>query len=1154
MQNSAEAYSRPRKVCQNLRLYVAVSTKIMLPPGGTKLRGRMKVLFMTMKLTFILLTIALLNASAAAFSQTVTYKGKDVSLKTVFAVVKQQTGYTVFGNKDMFAQAQKVTVTADHTPLKDFLDNVFIGQPLTYHIDGKTIFISNKPIDHTVKPLIKKDTSKPGADFTALVINLQSEAMINATVVLKRTGKGVITDVKGRFVMKDVKMGDVLTISYIGYKTTTHIITELSDQVLLLEPTDNSLDQVIIQGYGKTTRRSTTGNIVKITSDEILRNNNMNPMLALVGKVPGLVVTPQSGFASSSVRFELRGRKGIGGQFVADPLFIIDGVPIMNLEMGSGNYETGSTGVTQGFVTGPGGGQSPFFSLDPNEIESIEVLKDADATAIYGSRGANGVILITTKRSKENSGTQLNFNIAQGVSMITREFDLLNTPEYVQIRKEALANDGLPIDAINAPDLVLWDTTRYTNWQKKIWGNWAHATRANMTLSGGNMLTQFRLNGSFERQTEVNLGSEGNKRGGVSLSVTHTSINNRFRANATASYMLTDVGLSASPGNADMAPNSPSIYNKDGSLNFEEWMTNSRYETPFAVLKQQFSNKTGFLRGSMNFAYELARGLNASINFGYNNSKSDAFQAMPIAAQNPIFNPTGYSFSSTTNSRNLIVEPQLNYNTTLGKGRLSALLGGTWQSTQTDVSNMMGFGFTSDDLIHAIQNAPVQSVTQVFGEYKYAAVFARLSYSLHDRYYFNLNARRDGSSRFGADNRFGNFGSAGAAWIVSGEKWMQSWLPKSLSLVKLRGSYGIVGSDNVGDYQYMAQWSSMLNGNILEDYDGKAPLTSLIAVNPSYHWQANKKFEASLSLGFLNDRISLDASYYNERCDNQLTQFPIALMTGFSNVTANWPANVENSGWEFTLNGAFMERENFRWTGYFNIGINKNKLIAYPGIEESPYYTVYKVGQSLNTKYLLHSTGVDPQTGYYSFEDRNKDGVIDMTTGIPGEGVNDRYIPIDLSPKYLGGFGTGFRYKNFDLNLAFNFRRQYGIDPSYGSVAAGSLESNQSRELLGNYWQKPGDVKKFQRLTTISSIEINELRESDAYYQDITFVRLNNVALSYTLPSKWLAAMKLKTCRLYLQAQNVFVITNYKGLDPEIYQPFAIPPVKSFVGGLSIQL
>ncbi|MBE9600476.1 SusC/RagA family TonB-linked outer membrane protein [Pedobacter sp. MC2016-24] len=1105
----------------------------------------MRKTILVMKLIFFIITIACVQVSAIGYAQNINIQQKDATLTNVFSTIEKQTGYSFFWKNEDLTKI-KVDVKLQNASLEEALKEVFKGLPLTYAILKKSIVVQAKAPSFLDKVVAAFD----GIKVVGNVGDMENKPLPGATVIIKGTKRSTTTDVKGQFSLANVPQDAILQISYMGYITSEVKISSDFLQIRLQLST-SKLDEIQVMAYGTTNRRLATSNIGTVTAKEIGEQPVMNPLLALAGRVPGVTVTPTSGYASGVVKVEIRGRSNIDPKFTSEPLYIIDGVPLTYLEVGGNSgYNQGSYGIIQDGGFAPGGGQSPMFNINPGDIESIDVLKDGDATAIYGSRGANGVVLITTKKGKAGA-TKITADVSQGISKNVRYWDMLNTQEYLKMRREAFKNDGIEPTALNAPDLLVWDTTRYTNWQKALWGNTGKLTRASTTLSGGNENTTFRLGTNFTRQTEILTASGANKIAGVILNVANTSLNRKFKTDLNFNYSYTDVNTLNTPSAADLAPNAPAIYDSNGELNFEEWNKAGRdVRFPFSSLKTSYRSQNKLLTGSLGLSYEIFKGLELSSTFGYNNGINNHEGYTPISSMNPLDNETGSAAVGTNTNENWMIEPKINYRTTISKGTFTAFMGGTLQHTATNGAGILGFGYTDDNLLKSIQLAPVKIYSGRNGDYKYAGLSARVGYSWDEKYIINLSGRRDGSSRFGPGKQYGNFGAVGLAWVASQEDWMKAFLPGFISFVKFRGSYALTGSDNVGEYQYLSQWSNLdPTYASIPNYGGITPFGSLHAVNPEYHWQTNKKLEFGANFSVLNDRINLEYNYYRNRCDNQLTDYPTPFFSGFGTVTANWPASLQNSGWEATLNARLMERKHFSWSLNFNISANHNLLLKYPDIEHSPYFNKYLVGQPINIQYLFHYTGVNPATGEYMFEDRNGNGTLDRDDqGAPGS--DDRFVLLNSDPKFTGAFGTSVRYKDLSLSLFFQYKNQKGLNANFSSSAPGSMV-NIPRVIYNDHWTQPGQSATYAGFTTLTNSTNQNIAISDLAYTDASYLRLNNVAFNYTLPKTFL---NNKGINFFVQAQNLFVITGYKGIDPDIQNFGGLPTAKVITAGFSLTL
>lgn len=1092
-------------------------------------------------LFFLVILLAMQTRATHAYGEGhVTIHEKNAPLIKILKEIRQQTGMGYGGQALNMNSGVPVTLSVKDAPLAEVLDRIFQPQPFTYEIVGQIIVVKPKG------PADRAETGGSGKPekpvrIRGIVYNESGQPLSGANVTIMETQKGTITNAKGEFDLGAVTQGNTILISFIGYAPQKIRVTADANPRIYMAVAKNELDKVVIQAYGTTTERLNTGNIATVTAAQIERQPAMNPLTALEGQVPGVVVTQTSGYASAPFKIEIRGRSTIDPSIPSEPLYIIDGVPLTILESGNaGAYSSGSVGVTQNGFLGPATGQSPFFSINPGDIESMTVLKDADATAIYGSRGANGVIIITTKKGKAGK-TRLDVNAYQGENAVTQHFSMMNTRQYLTMRREALKNDNIAPTISNAYDLLTYDTTRYTDWQKALWGNRGHTTDVQTALSGGDQQTTFRLSGAYHRETSILTASGADQRGSVQFNLTHKSQDQRLTLSFTNMYTYSESNIAYSPGSATIAPDAPAFFTAPRQLNWNGWGLQANLLQSYAgPLLNTYDAKTGLLNSEVNLKYDIVKGLSVKTQVGYSTIHNTQAGATPIAAQNPMNSPYGSATFGNNNVSNAIVEPQIVFDQRVSKGKLEALAGGSYQALSTTGNSITGTGYDNDNLLGSIGNAGEKNAFDVYLQYHYVAGFGRINYNWEDKYIINVSGRRDGSSRFGPGKQFGNFGAVGVAWIFTQENWFKDHL-QLLSFGKLRGSYGITGMDNIGDYQYLSRWSSQ--GTF--PYNGTPSFSPLYLSNPDLQWQTNKKLEGAITLGFLKDRFTIEAVLYRNRCGNQLTDYLLPYLTGFSSVTENLPALVQNSGWEMTIRAKLIDKPKFSWTANFNLGVNRNKLLAFPNLAKSPYASYYVVGQSLNIKKYLHYTGVDPLTGQYTFQDRDHNGSINP---IPQPGQSNDLYNRDMSIKFDGGFGTGLRYRSWQLDLFFRFRKQEV--PASLSQSPGEPDNNQSTLLL-NRWQKPGDHARFARVTTQPQLTDQFFYEfSDAVLSDGSFIRLQNVSLTYDFPVAWAKKFGMQGCRLYARGQNVFLLTKYEGIDPDSPSFGLLPPDKIFVGGI----
>ncbi|WP_449436326.1 TonB-dependent receptor plug domain-containing protein [Pedobacter steynii] len=477
-----------------------------------------------------------MQVSAAGFAQKITLNQNRASLKQIFAEIKKQTGYDVFYQAGYVKEDKVIKANFLNTPLEEVMEKCLEGQPLSFTIDEKTVLIKAK--DPTFLDRLADHWA--AIDVHGRVVDKEGKSLKGATVKVKGTDRSVNTNGYGIFELKDVEEEAVLVISFVGYQSIEvnikvkgvgdNLIRTLG--IIILEPSISKLDEVVVMAYGTTSQRLNTGNIASVKASEIEKQPVSNPLYALQGRVPGLIVTPTTGLPGGAVKLQIRGKNSL--LFQTEPLIVIDGLPIVSNIGELGHQFSGANilDITRGM--------SSLNFINPNDIESIDVLKDADATSIYGSRGANGVILITTRKGKEGK-TKIDINMQGGLAMLPRKLKLLNTDQYIDLRKEAFLNSGLDID--NLPvnrsnmDLKLWDQHRYTDWQEVLLGRTAKYNDFQGSASGGNANVQYNIGGNYHRETTVFVGNNADQKGGARISLTGVSSNQKFRVNLNASYL-----------------------------------------------------------------------------------------------------------------------------------------------------------------------------------------------------------------------------------------------------------------------------------------------------------------------------------------------------------------------------------------------------------------------------------------------------------------------------------------------------------------------------------------------------------------------------------------------------------------------------------------
>lgn len=1073
-----------------------------------------------MKFLILLLTAAALQATAKGHAQKITLRLTNAPLQQAFTEINKQTGYNFIYTSEQLAATHPVSLKVKDESLQQVLQLCFLDQPLTFSIEDHYIIIKEK-IQNTTPSLL---------DIKGKVTGENGEPLVGATVAVKGTSRAVATDEKGEFILTGLNPADVLIVSNVGYQTKEIPLNGKTFVEIQLLISVGSLDETIMIAYGKTTKRLNTGSVSKVTAEEISRQPVSNPLAALEGRVPGLLVTQSNGYAGSAFKIQLRGQNSLFQG--SDPLIIIDGVP----------FVPGNSHINQ--INNAAFQLSPLNLINPMDIESIEVLKDADATAIYGSRGANGVILITTKRGTAGK-TKFSFRTYNGFSKVTRTMDMLNTQQYLQMRREAFANDGIIPTQSNAPDLFLFDTTRYTDFKKLFIGNTADINDVEASLSGGVATTRFLINAGYHRETTVLPTNLSNSRSSVHLNIDHNSMGNRFSINFDVSYSYDKNTLPATDitQNINLPPHLR-LYNSLGKLNWTEGNTTFRslqLKNPMATLFTHYSGDYQNLISSVQLNLRILPWMNFRSNLGYNMITGNEAKTQPSTSIDPAFASSPFSFFSTSSQKGWIAEPQLECFKMILKGKLDILAGISWQDNTSNAINISANDYTSDLLLNSVSAAGTVTTDNAFSQYRYSAIFGRINYNWEDKYLINFSGRRDGSSRFGPGRQYATLGAAGLSWIFTREKIIREKF-RFLSFGKIRMSYGITGNDQIGDYQYLDTW--VANSST---YQGISSLIPSRLFNPVYSWEKNKKLELALETGFFKDRILFTISYFRNRSGNQLINYSLPSQTGFNSISKNLDALIQNKGFELEMRSKNIHSGKFSWNSSITITVSRNKLLEFPGLAVSSYASTYTIGKSVNARYVYKYLGVEPSIGIYQFADVDNNGILNKV---------DKTKLINTDPSFYGGLRNTISLKGFLLDFIFEFKKQLGLNYLSTLGVPGYRYVNQPALVLDR-WQKPGDraeVQKFTATTTSSAYQVatNGLLNSDAVYSDASFVRCKNISITYKLSSGTLQKMKMDDVSIFFQAQNPFVITRYKGPDPENQTTTFLPPLKTFTAGCQV--
>ena len=1155
-----------------------------------------------MRIRFLLALLCFSLASGyLAYAQKVTINLQNVKLEKVFDAITKQTGLSVAYSRPTVNPDQNVSISATNEELSDVLKRLFAGTNVAFEIGEEKIYLKDGKTSSNGSQQVKTK------NVSGVIVDTNGEPVIGASVLVKGTTNGTITDMDGKFTINDVPENSTLDISYIGYKTMTLKATDKNLSRLVLHEDTEVLDEVVVVGYGVQRKRDVTTSISSMKASELAVPVSSVDQ-AIVGKMTGVQVTQPSGMPGGGFTIKVRGSGSITAG--TEPLYVVDGFP-MSSEAGSGT----------------GQNVSPLSTINMNDIESIEVLKDASAAAIYGSRGANGVVIITTKKGKEGKNLKpiVQYDGYIGFQKRTKKIDMLDAYEYAQLSYDAHNNSYLDLlakkgiqgsisdtneerniklgnkpDLINQAYLLPPEIMPYingeqgltnTDWQDEVMRT-ALTHSHNLSLSGGNQSVKYFISGNYSNEEGIVIGS-GFEQMGARGKVDAKFKKFAFGTNLSFNYSVYDIVPTEDRFKEEtivasalaMSPIMP-VYNPDGSYNFDQWnwqYSKAQIVNPVALAKEKEDQMKRYrFLGNIYGEYELYKDLKLRTILGVDfNSYSRSYyrpSTLPTSLDRiPPSIPTGRKRDK--NMMNWIWENTLSYNKTFKeKHNVSAVAGWSAQKESVNASLIEGTGYPND-LVHTVNAATsITDWNATAYEWSLLSALARIQYSFKGKYMFSGALRVDGSSRFGKNNRWGTFPSVSAGWYVSEEDFMKrtsSWL----SLLKLRASYGISGNFNIGNYEYYAllgQANYVFGKGEGLLSNGLYPST---AGNPDLGWEKTAMFNLGLEFGLFN-MFTFELDLYTSTTSDMLLDVPVAEFSGFSTIPMNI-GKVNNKGVEFALTTTNTWGD-FTWNNRFNISANRNKVVDLGGVNEmittqESVTFITKVGEPIGNYYTLVTDGVFANQA--EIDNSNSPNINDrkypsVSGAKPGDfrfkdmdgnmeiNENDRTITGNYMPDFTYGYTSEFKYKNVDLSISMQGVKGNeiaNINRRYINSMEGYANNQKDALYRWNSESNPGNGYTVRANRSATGLNATT---STWHIEDGSYLRIKNITLGYTFSNEWVNMLALNNARIYISTQNPFTFTKYSGYNPEVNMKGTsltpgidygtYPLAKSFVFGLNV--
>lgn len=985
-------------------------------------------------------------------------------------------------------------------------------------------------------------------------------------VVVKGTTVGAVTDSDGNFRLAVNAANPVLVFSFIGYVNVETEVAGRSVVDVQLATDVTQLSEVVVVGYGTQLKQDLTGNVVKVSGDAIQNVPVTSVEQAIQGRASGVLITAQNGKVGQGINIRIRGSSSISAG--NEPLYVVDGM-IINTDNLSDN----------------GAATNALADLNFNDIASIEILKDASAAAIYGSRGANGVVMITTKRGKAGK-TSFSANFQYGSSKPTGHREWLNSDQYVELFREAAYNNDLAdgFDPINNPgdysgswleyaedelDFLSGNYDPATNWRDpntRVNTDWekqayqkANISAFDLTASGGNEKTAFYFSGGYSNQDGILIGNSFKRLSGR-LNLDHKATDklsfglNVAISKTTNNRLSNDNDFSTPLQLVAQAPITP-VRDVNGEF-YDDAINPSMFYYPATVERINSSFVTEVFRNvvSANATYKITNSLSVKGEYGFDLLTQQQDRYWNNLTQTGRGSVNGYGQSKWDQVFNYTTRLLLLWNKEFGQHKVDFTGGFEFQGKTYDVADAQSQNFPLKELKKLTSAAEPIISSSNLEEENFLSYFGRANYKFKNRYLIGLSGRLDASSKFGPDNKYGFFPSGSVGWIINQEGFLSD--VSAISFLKLRASYGFTGNAAIPNYRYLAQYSGI-------SYGGDSGLAPTQIPNPDLGWEKTGQFDVGLDFGFFNDKLTGEIDYYNKQTSDLLLNVPVPSTSGFTTQFRNI-GSLENKGFELVLNYYIIKNGDLSVSVGGNYANNKNKILKLDGEQtridpaSSRYINVVMVGQPIGTFYGPEFAGADPANGDALWYVNDTDG----TTTTNSVNTAQKIVLGNPTPTSIYGFNANASFKGFDLNILFQGvagNKIYNAGGGFMS-ANGRYEDNQTIDQLKR-WQNPGDITRVPQARLYTN---NGAQASSRFLEDGSYLRLKTVTLGYNFGNALISKIGLTSLRLYVTGQNLLTFTKYSGWDPEVNTDFlasnvflandfyAAPQPKNFIFGVKV--